>query len=111
MTSPRRCIWAHPPAAGKRVIRFRDVTLGTEIDVQGGYSWFLWRDGGRDPVALRVVVDGEVVDESDFRDREGWRGKRIHLHEHLVNRTADVVFEIGSASAKDQHFCFAADVR
>jgi hypothetical protein len=108
---PRRCIWAHPPASGARVVRFEGVPLGDRIVIRAGMYWVIERDGEGAPVMLAVRVGGEEVGRTVHEDGEGWERTEIDLGGHARAAAATVEFEVSTADATHRHFCFAADTR
>lgn len=105
---PRRCIWAHPPAAGDLVLRFSDVDLGEEIVGHGGMYWMVERTRAGAPVRLRVSVDDTPVGEVVHEDGDGWRSFALPLGDRSGREGAEVEFAVSSADFRHRHFCFEA---
>lgn len=107
---PRRCIWAHPPAGGPMVVRFKHVPIGHSIHGYGGLSWFLTRDGVGTPVDITVKIDGQRIGRVVHRDKQGWKGFDLLTGAH-AGQTANVEFDVRSDSPERRNFCFYADSR
>ena len=108
---PRRCIFAHPPAEGARVLRYEAVPLGREIVIDAGLYWVIERERRGAPVTLELRVDGELVDTVVHRDGEGWARKRIPLGVHTGKERASVELRIHAENIDHRHYCFRADSR
>jgi hypothetical protein len=108
---PRRCLWAHPPARGELVTRFRDVQLGSVIRGHGGMYWIIERERKGAPVVLTVRVDGETLGAVTHEDGEGWKAFEIPLGAHANAASAEVEFAVSSPNYRNRHFCFEADTR
>ncbi len=107
---PRRCIWAHPPAEGERLIRFEDVPLARVIRGYAGLPWLIMRDGMGTPVTLEVRVDGAPVGRVEHRDEAGWERFELDLGRFAGGRRR-VEFAVRSERPEHRHFCFYADTR
>lgn len=108
---PRRCIWAHPPATGERIVRFSGVPLGQRIVGHGGMYWIIERERRGARVDLEVRVDGEPIGRLQHQDGEGWKGFDLPLGAHAHAPRATVEFAVSSPDFVDRHFCFQADSR
>lgn len=108
---PRRCIWAHPPLSGERVVRFSGVPLGEKIVGHAGMYWMIERARIGAPVDMVVRVDGEVVGTVTHADGEGWKRFELPLGAHARKDKATVEFGVSSVDYRDRHFCFQADTR
>jgi hypothetical protein len=108
---PRRCIFAHPPEVGARVLRFTDVSLGDRIVVHSGMYWMIERERKGAPVELSVAVDGEPVGTVTHLDGQGWKRDELSLGAHARAEHATVEFAISSSSYFERHFCFEATSR
>lgn len=107
---PRRCIWAHPPAEGSRVVRFERVPLGRTIYGYTALPWLIMRDGLGTPVQLAVRVGERVVGRVEHRDTEGWSHFEFPTGAE-PGALGDVTFEVQSERPDYRHFCFYADTR
>ncbi len=107
---PHRCVWAPPPVAGARFVRYREVPLGERIRGHTATSWFLMRDRDTDPIEVTVRVGDRVVGTVSHHDEAGWRLFDLPLGDQ-ANQTAEVVFEVRSRDAENRQFCFQADTR
>jgi len=105
---PRRCIWAHPPAAGDLRIGFPAVDLGDEIVGHGGLYWMVERPRTGAPIHLTIRVDGDTVGEVVHRDGEGWAPFAVPLGSHAGQTGALVEFAVSSPDHRHRHFCFEA---
>jgi hypothetical protein len=108
---PHRCIWAPPPEAGTRVIRYHDVPLGARIRGHTATSWFLMRDRDSAPIEVTIRVGGTVVGTVTHQDAGSWTSWHpfdFALGESANQRT-DVVFEVRSADPANRQFCFQAE--
>lgn len=105
---PRRCIWAHPPAAGELRIRFADVDLGETIAGHSGMYWMIERARTGAPVQLAVRVEGEAIGSVVHRDGEGWQAFEVPLGAHAGRRGATVELAVSSPDFRHRHFCFEA---
>lgn len=105
---PRRCIWAHPPAAGALRLRFPAVPLGGSLHGFAGLSYFIYRDGVGTPVRLAAASGGQELGAVTHRDETGWSGFDISTA-GLAGHTADVEFSVSSADATRRDFCFSAE--
>lgn len=108
---PRRCIFAHPPLSGARVLRYDAVPLGREIVLDAGMYWVIEREQRGAPVTLELRVDGELVDTVVHRDGEGWARRRTPLGAHAGKQHASVELRIHAENADHRHYCFRADSR
>lgn len=108
---PRRCIWAHPPARGARIVRFSGVPLGERIVGHMGMYWIIERTKKGAPIDLAVVVDGDRLASFRHVDGEGWKGFEVPLGSHAGAERATVEFEISTSDNTDRHLCFQADSR
>ncbi|MBL9026634.1 MAG: hypothetical protein JNL21_30830 [Myxococcales bacterium] len=108
---PRRCIWAHPPESGKRVIRYARVPLGDRIVGHLGMYWMIERERAGAPVALAVRVDGEEVGRVLHEDGEGWKRFEMPLGARAHRPEATVEFEVATSDFLHRHLCFQADSR
>jgi hypothetical protein len=108
---PRRCIFAHPPASGARVLRYDAVPLGREIVLDAGMYWITERDELGAPVTLELRVDGELVDTVVHHDGDGWSRNRISLGAHAGKQRASVELRIHADDVDERHYCFRADSR
>ncbi len=108
---PRRCIFAHPPERGERVLRFGDVALGDRIVLHSGMYWMVERERKGAPVELSVRVDGELVGAIVHEDGQGWRRDELELGAHARAPHATVELAVSSRSYVGRHFCFEATSR
>lgn len=108
---PRRCIFAHPPASGARVLRYDAVPLGRELVLDAGMYWVIERERRGAPVTLEIRVDGELVERVEHHDGEGWVRKRIPLGAHAGKQRASVELRVHAADVTNRHYCFRADSR
>ena len=108
---PRRCIWAHPPASGKRIVRFEKVPLGDRVVGHLGMYWMIERERAGAPVSLSVRVDGEPVGGVTHEDGEGWERFELPLGGVAHAAEATVEFEIATSDYRHRHICFQADTR
>ncbi len=106
---PRRCVWAHPPARGSLVLRYRDVPLGRVVRGYGGLPWIIERAKPGTPVAMEVSLDGRSLGKLEHADGEGW--KPFELPTGAEGRSGTVEFSVSSSNAAHRHFCFQADTR
>ena len=105
---PRRCLWAHPPETGVLRLRFRGVPLGARLRAWAGLSYFLFRDGVGEPVAIEFVVDGKSLGRHVHRDEWGFRGFSFETP-GVAGRTADVDVLVRAENAANRDFCFVAE--
>ncbi len=108
---PRRCIFAHPPFAGERVVRFERVKLAERIVGHAGMYWVIERTRRGAPVDLRITVNGEELGRVTHQDGEGWRRFELPLGGHAFAQDATVEFAVSSGDPANRHFCFQADSR
>lgn len=108
---PRRCIWAHPPESGRRVIRYSKVPLGERIIGHLGMYWMIERERAGAPVTLAVRVDGAEVGRVDHADGEGWKRFELPLGDKANAAGATVEFEVTTPDYMHRHLCFQADSR
>jgi hypothetical protein len=108
---PRRCIFAHPPSEGARVLRYDGVPLGRELVVDAGMYWVVERRRTGAPVTLEVRVDGDPLGEVVHRDGDGWARTRLPLGAHAGKPSASVELRISSPDDAYRHYCFRADSR
>jgi hypothetical protein len=104
---PRRCLWAHPPASGELVIRYRDVPLGARIVGHAGLQWIVERERSGAPVELVVRVAGQELARVIHADGDGWSRFEVDLGSHQKSR-AEVVFAVSTPDYRHRHFCFEA---
>jgi hypothetical protein len=107
----RRCLWAHPPAHGEIVLRYRDVPLGDAIVGHGGLYWIIERERDGAPITLRVAVDGEELGRVVHHDGDGWAGFELPLGAHARTTAGEVLFAVSSPDYRHRHFCFEARSR
>lgn len=106
---PRRCIWAHPPERGARIIEFENVPLGGSIYGYTGVPWLILRDGLGPPVELTVSIDDREIGRVLHADTDGWR--KFVLATGKAGARGRVTFRVASSSAANRQFCFYADSR
>jgi hypothetical protein len=106
----RRCIWAEPTFGATRIIRYRDVPLGSVVRGYATLPWWVERELRGGPVELTVVVGGTTVGKFVHQDGDGWKGFEFPLGAHAKSR-ADVEFRIVGTRGRDRQFCFQADTR
>lgn len=102
---PRRCIWAHAPAAGVLRLEFRDVPLGRRLRGYTGSSFFLTRDGAPG-VELSVHVAEERVGTQRNHDERGFSPYSFDLGK-FAGTTQTVRFEVRGEASRE--FCFTAE--
>ena len=105
---PRRCIWAQPPARGALRLRFASVPLGTTLRAWAGLSYFLFRDGLGEPVAISFRAAGRVLGEHRHKDEWGFRAFSFATRD-LAGTSNDVEVLVRAESAPNRDFCFAAE--
>lgn len=105
---PRRCIYAHPPPTGARVVRFVDVPLGERIEGHLGLYWMIERARRGAPITLSVRVGQEELGSVTHADGEGWKPFSFATGAHAGELGAEVSFTVASADYKDRHLCFEA---
>jgi hypothetical protein len=105
---PRRCIWAHPPSRGALRLRFSGVPLGTKIRAWAGLSYFLFRDGTGEPVAITFRSAERVFGEHRHRDEWGFRAFSFPTP-GVANTTSDVDVLVRAENAVNRDFCFVAE--
>ncbi len=105
---PRRCVWAQPPPRGSLRLRLSGVPLGRSLVGFAGLSYFLFRDGGREPVELTAWVAGERLSSYRHEDEWGWRGFSLGTGRH-AGTTADLVLEVRAEHAAARDFCFVLE--
>jgi hypothetical protein len=106
----RRCIWAHPPAAGELVLRYPGVQLGERIVGHGGMYWMVEREGRGAPIELEVRIGGAPLGVVTHRDGDGWAAFDLELGAN-AGRRADVEFAVRTSDNRHRHFCFEARTR
>lgn len=107
---PRRCVWAHPSAAGPVTLRFSRVPLGDRIQGYTGMAWVLARDGVGGTVELELRAGGESLGRAIHPDVSAWVPFQISLGRH-AGTTADVELVVQTDAAQNRPFCFYADSR
>ncbi|NUO51878.1 MAG: hypothetical protein HOV80_23760 [Polyangiaceae bacterium] len=108
---PRRCIWAHPPESGRRVVRFPSVPVGQRIVGHLGMYWMIERERAGAPVTLAVRVDGQEVGKVVHEDGDGWKRFDFSLGDKGAREEAAIEFEITTPDYMHRHICFQADTR
>jgi hypothetical protein len=106
---PRRCIWAHPPARGVLRLKFANVPLGTSVRAWAGLSYFLFRDGLGEPVAIGFSLGDRVLGEHRHRDEWGFRAFSFATAD-VAGRSGDVDVFVRAESAPNRDFCFVAEI-
>jgi len=102
---PRRCIWAHAPAAGVLRLEFHDVPVGRRVRGYTGSSFFLTRDGGPS-VELSVYVGGERIGSQRQRDERGFSAYSFDTRQ-FAGTIQTVRFEVRGEASRE--FCFTAE--
>ncbi len=108
---PRRCIWAHPPESGERVIRYAGVSLGERIVGHLGMYWMIERDGAGAPVTLTVRVAGEPIGSVRHEDGEGWKRFELSTEGHRGAEAATVELVVTTDDYTHRHVCLQAEAR
>lgn len=112
---PRTCIRQHPQ--GRRPIRalFRDVPLGERIVLYAGLYNRHERDrDGRQPVHVRILVDGAEVGRMEHRDGDGWkRMEALTTPEPGAPERSrgDVAIEVTAPKPHHRTLCWSATTR
>lgn len=103
---PRRCLWAHPPAAGALVLSYQNVPTGGALQGRGGHT-LNSSVRARAEVDLTVSIEGgEQTFHFDLTDT--WRKFRVPVINS--SSTATVSFAISSPNNGANHFCFEASI-
>jgi hypothetical protein len=106
---PRRCLWAQPPREGALRLRFSGVPRGSAIQGFAGLSYFLFRDGGREPIELSATLVGSSFGSYLHRDEWGFRGFRL-TGGGADAATGSLELTVRSEQADARDFCFALEV-
>lgn len=108
---PRRCIYARPPGGdGVLRLRFPGVSMGRSL--HGHHSLYAEAEDPPQgpPVTIAFRIDGALVGEAVHRDGDSWKAFEFDTSDYAGTR-ADVVVEVGSASAERRMYCFEASTR
>jgi hypothetical protein len=106
---PRRCLWAQPPQKGVLRLRFSGVPLGRELHGYAGLSYFLFRDGGREPIHLAAKLGERDLGSYLHRDEWGWHELRLAGGPAQAG-TGTLELRIRAEHADARDFCFALEV-
>jgi hypothetical protein len=107
---PRRCLWAQPPREGVLWLRFSGVPRGNTLTGFAGLSYFLFRDGGREPIRLSARLGERAFGSHLHRDEWGWHGFRLTGTGGDANTTAPLELTIQAEHAEARDFCFTLEV-
>jgi hypothetical protein len=107
---PRRCLWAQPPPKGVLRLRFSSVPRGKVLEGFAGLSYFLFRDGGREPIRLSATFGDQSFGSYLHRDEWGWRAFQLSASGPPVVTPAPLVLDIQSEHADARDFCFTLEV-
>lgn len=108
--APRRCIWAHPSAAGPMTLIFRDVWLGDKLVGHAGLPWLLSRDGAGTALHLDARFEGNSIGKVVVVDTDGW----IRFEWPTVkyrDKRGELELVISSEQAQNRRFCFTLESR
>jgi hypothetical protein len=106
---PRRCLWAQPPREGVLRLRFSGVPSGKALQGFAGLSYFLFRDGGREPIELSAKLGDRSFGSYLHRDEWGWHGFRLGGSPgDAPAATLELTVRAEQAEARD--FCFTLEV-
>lgn len=106
---PRRCLWAQAPPQGSLRLRFSGVPRGKALSGFAGLSYFLFRDGGRQPIRLSAKLGDQSFGSYLHRDEWGWHGFRLTGGTGDLPPNAPLELTIQSEDdARD--FCFTLEV-
>jgi len=107
---PRRCLWAQPPRDGVLRLRFSGVPVGRTLHGFAGLSYFLFRDGGREPIRLSARLGEHAFGSYLHRDEWGWDAFRLSGDPGAAGTTAPLELTVQSEHAEGRDFCFALEV-
>jgi hypothetical protein len=107
---PRRCLWAQPPQEGVLRLRFAGVPRGRKLAGFAGLSYFLFRDGGRQPIRLSVKLGDDAFGSYLHRDEWGWHGFRLTGAGRDTATTAPLELTVQAEHADARDFCFTLEV-
>lgn len=107
---PRRCLWAQPPREGFLRLRFAGVPLGRALHGHAGLSYFLFRDGGREPIRLAATLGEQSFGSYLHRDEWGWRELRLTGTPGNAGATGPLELTVRSEHAEARDFCFTLEV-
>jgi hypothetical protein len=107
---PRRCLWAKPPREGVLRLRFSGVPTGGALTGFAGLSYFLFRDGGREPIRLSARLGERAFGSYVHRDEWGWHAFRLSGEPDAAGTTAPLELTVQSEHAEGRDFCFALEV-
>lgn len=110
---PRRCLWAHPPGHGDRVLRWSDVPLAGARRLVGhhGMYWVIERDGVGADVEIEIRVDGQAIGTTVHRDGDGWSPFTFDLPGAAPDRAATIEIAVRTSDADRRHLCLEATLR
>lgn len=107
---PRRCLWAQPPEEGVLRLRFARVPLGRSLHGYAGLSYFLFRDGGREPIHLAARLGEQNFGDYAHRDEWGWHEFRLSGGGASVGGTGVLELTVRSEHSDARDFCFTLEV-
>jgi hypothetical protein len=107
---PRRCLWAQPPQKGALRLRFSAVPQGSVLQGFAGLSYFLFRDGGREPIRLSAKLGNQSFGSHVHRDEWGFRGFRLSSSHEVTAAPEPLELHVQSEHAEARNFCFTLEV-
>jgi hypothetical protein len=107
---PRRCLWAQPPHEGQLRLRFSRVPAGRVLQGFGGLSYFLFRDGGREPIRLSARFGEQPFGSYLHRDEWGFHAFRLSGLPPAPGATVPLELVVQSERAESRDFCFTLEV-